>query len=324
MNRSDGMRSLVVVLGLLPFVLFAGSAAQDYRVDVAGGSPLLEEEVVGAFGLWQEATESELEAQLADDANTVFRYGDTSRFGPDTLSLTISRTTGEGAPRQLEILVNPAATEERAWVLLHEAGRVLGLPPAQEGIMSPARQVDAPAELTPADIETLQARQTSVPEDVNRDGVVDFYDLVQFGREFGRTGVGLASDINADGVVDRQDLALLQDAYTFGAPSETPRVTEPETAETDPEADEATEELPGVPDLSGADEEASPEEPESAQEESEEGFGEDEEPLDEEEPTEEEVGEEVEEPSEEELLEEPSEEEPSEEDPEDEDSGNSP
>lgn len=258
MNPAQKVRRLLIMtLGLL--VLFGLVFAQSYRVDVTGGSPLLEEEVVAAFKSWAEATEGDIDAELADDATTVFKYGDASRFGPDTLSLTLSRTEGEDALRDLLILVNPSAAAERSQVLLHETGRVLGLPLTQEGIMNPALQADTPAAITPEDAEALQARRTSVPEDINRDGIVDFYDLVQLAREFGRTGVGLAADIDNDGTVDEQDLTLLRATYTFAAPSETPYA--PETRAPTPESEESTGELPELPEPAAPDEDMTVEEP---------------------------------------------------------------
>jgi hypothetical protein len=78
------------------------------------------------------------------------------------------------------------------------------------------------AELSEADIAEALAQQQFHPADLNRDGVVDFYDLIILAREFGRSGVGFAADLNRDGVVDQADLALLEEVYTFAEPSETP------------------------------------------------------------------------------------------------------
>jgi len=65
---------------------------------------------------------------------------------------------------------------------------------------------------------------------------VDFYDLWLLAQSFGRSGVNLPADINRDGVVDRADLALLQAAYIFAAPAETPPATLARPPQTAPPA----------------------------------------------------------------------------------------
>ena len=52
------------------------------------------------------------------------------------------------------------------------------------------------------------------PEDINRDGNIDIFDLVQVGSRFGDTGEGLAADIDRNGVVDIFDLVRV--ARQFG------------------------------------------------------------------------------------------------------------
>ena len=52
------------------------------------------------------------------------------------------------------------------------------------------------------------------PEDINRDGDIDIFDLVQVGSRFGDTGEGLAADIDRNGVVDIFDLVRV--ARQFG------------------------------------------------------------------------------------------------------------
>ena len=53
-----------------------------------------------------------------------------------------------------------------------------------------------------------------LPEDINRDGDIDIFDLVQVGSRFGDTGEGLAADIDRNGVVDIFDLVRV--ARQFG------------------------------------------------------------------------------------------------------------
>jgi hypothetical protein len=119
-------------------------------------------------------------------------------------------------------------------VLLHEVGVLLGLPEGGGGVMAfavPATgEPDTP---TATDVKTLQAQRSYAREDLNRDGAVDFYDLVLFGQAFGKQGVNVPADFNGDGRVDRQDLALLEQAYTFSPPSKTAPGTAPSATGTD-------------------------------------------------------------------------------------------
>ncbi len=205
------------------------STSVTYRVDAEGGAGTLSEDVAAAFATWREvegagftATESE------DEAGAVVRYGDAAQFGPDTVSLTLSSSEGAGENAQrLTVLVNPDAPELRPAALLHETGVLIGVPAssAPGDVMNPALTPGAPAELTQADRDAVVSLETFVPEDLNRDGVVDFYDLTRFGAAFGQTGVNIEGDFNGDGTVDETDLALLEAAYVFAPPSETAPAT---------------------------------------------------------------------------------------------------
>ena len=55
---------------------------------------------------------------------------------------------------------------------------------------------------------------TPLPWDVNNDKIVDVFDLVLVGIEFGQSGENIAGDVNGDGVVDVFDLILV--AWHFG------------------------------------------------------------------------------------------------------------
>ena len=162
----------------------------------------------------------------SDDTLAVFRYGDALLFGPDTLTLTFQQQLPD---RSLEILVNPAATAERESSLLHEAGRLLGLRVSDSGVMNPAVTAEVPT-LGAEEAAALETEQSALAQDVNRDGEVDFYDLVELAKAFGQTGVGSQGDINEDGIVDEDDLDALREAYTFSEPAE----TAPTAEETDP------------------------------------------------------------------------------------------
>lgn len=200
-----------LVLGGLAFAI-------DYQVDGAGGPEGLSERVERAVRTWRAVEGGGFDLQEADDAPNRILYGDGPAFGPDTLSLTVVR----GPDPATDVLLNPTEPSERA--LLHELGLLAGLStlPGERAVMNPAVPQEADAELTPADEAALRALETFVPEDINQDGVVDFYDLADFGDAFGETGVSLPADINDSGTVDRADLELLTAAYTFGAPAENP------------------------------------------------------------------------------------------------------
>ena len=70
------------------------------------------------------------------------------------------------------------------------------------------------------------------PADVDGDGVVNIFDLVSVGAQFGKRGKNLAADVNRDGIVDVRDLVLV--AGMFGevaaAPSVHPQAAEMLTA----------------------------------------------------------------------------------------------
>lgn len=189
--------------------------AVTYRVDPEGGPNSLASEVNAAFDAWLGLDDS-LELELDDEATTVFGYGEDSLFGPDTLSLTVQRQDPVG----VNVLLRPT-TAGRANALLHETGLILGVSVAAEGVMNPALG-DATLSLGEAEAEGLRQQLGAVPEDLNFDGEVNFYDLVELGKSFGQSGFSLPADIDESGVVDEADVELLRAAYTFSAPSETP------------------------------------------------------------------------------------------------------
>ncbi|MFA5550212.1 MAG: dockerin type I domain-containing protein [Trueperaceae bacterium] len=198
-----------------------------YRVDESGGPLLLSSAVAQAAAAWVAAAPGTVAfvdvdaqqgtpAEAAASAPHLIRYGDPGLFGPDALSFTLVRP-GNAAT---EILVSPTARETLHAVLLHSLGLLAGLPEGGAGVM--AGTVTAVlSEPTAADVEALTALRDFRPEDVNRDGVVDFYDLVALAEAFGTRGVNLAADLDGDGTVSEADLELLRQAYQFLPPSET-------------------------------------------------------------------------------------------------------
>jgi hypothetical protein len=291
----------------LPFAF-----AVTYRVDPAGGPETLAAEVKEAFDAWVALSNKIEVSEAEENPEGVFQYGDSERFGSDTLSLTVQRQTNT---RSILYLISPNA-ENRQRILLHETGIAIGLTPQIPG--TPAPPATTPTESTPVESTPVEstpdegeANQTSteiqddgtsetstsetstsetsteqttdsqssenqaseettetpaatetpetdtpaltensvmnpsispddsvelgeverrlveelqlfVSEDINRDGAVNFYDLVAVAQAFGRSGVNDPADINKDGVIDQSDVDELQKVYTFSDPSETP------------------------------------------------------------------------------------------------------
>ena len=199
-------------------VLILGTAfALDYQVDPSGGPDTLRERIAKAAARWTDVPGGVVDLKEVTGAPNRIAYGDSTRFGPDTFSLTVQTSPNPAT----EVLLNPAEPSDRA--LTHELGLLAGLSPKPgvRGVMNPALPPESNAALSPADEDALRALAAFVPEDINQDGVVDFYDLADFGAAFGETGVSLPADIDKNGVVNRADLSLLEAAYTFGAPAET-------------------------------------------------------------------------------------------------------
>ena len=215
MTRGVSLLSLILLGG---FVL-----AIDYQVNGEGGPPGLADAVAAAFSSWQSVEGAEVEAEVRAEAANRVRYGGGDNFGPETYSLTVQRT--EEDTRRIVVLLNPTLEPEsdlRRRALLHETGILLGLGEAEDGVMNPAFPEGAAANLSEADRIAIRNLESFEVEDINRDGVVDFYDLAEFAESFRQSGVGLDADVNDDGVVDEDDLERLREAYVFGAPSEIP------------------------------------------------------------------------------------------------------
>lgn len=200
-----------------------------YQVDESGGPLLLSTAVERAADAWENAApeavqflgpgdvaETEPEADSSTAPHQI-GFGDPSLFGRDALSFTLVRS-GSAAT---EVLVSPTAGSLLDAVLLHDLGVLIGLPEGGQGVMASTVMPGATAP-APADVEALRALQVFRPEDINRDGVIDFYDLAALAEAFGTRGVNLAADLNGDGVVDQADLETLRRAYQFLPPAEGP------------------------------------------------------------------------------------------------------
>ncbi len=361
------VRPYVIALCILLSALCVFAFAVTYRVDPANGPETLAAEVKEAFDAWVALSDKIEVKETQENPEGVFQYGDTERFGPDTLSLTVQR---QGDTRSLSYLISPNA-ENRKRILLHETGIAIGLtpqipgtplpdaptPPAdstpteqptnpdestpssesasptesstpsetsgatessttegqsstepttqpsteestteqnpsessseentttqptenqtagetsstetsdstttseesstatdttstdttstdttteqptdtapKEGtetpaltpnsVMNPSISPDDSTELGDAEKQLIERLQLFAKQDINKDGVVNFYDLVALSQAFGRTDVNDPADINKDGVVDQGDVDELQKVYTFSDPAE--------------------------------------------------------------------------------------------------------
>lgn len=223
-------RFTICVLALMAG--FAG--AQDtYSVDTAGGPLTLIDELADAFGRYSAASGVRL-PQEASRADVHFSYADIEILGPDTVTLTVQRP---GEQPGLEILINPELYRDWPAALVHEAGLVLGLAPADAGVMRPllgADGVDTPQQ---DELDRLAGLADAVPGDLTGDGLVDFLDLLELSRNFGQRGVNLPGDLDSDGTVTMDDLRLLRENYVFTEPAE-------RSAASQPAAEDSTDAVP--------------------------------------------------------------------------------
>jgi hypothetical protein len=155
----------------------------------------------------------------AVDTTVVVRYGAAERFGPDVSAWVILRGGADDPDRRFEILVAPTAREPRA-ALIPALGVVLG-GTLGTGALDPVLDPAGPRRPTAADGRALTERLSAIPGDLNRDGRVDFEDLLLMAEAFGRRGVNLPADLDGDGIVDAADLDLLRESYTFDPPNPT-------------------------------------------------------------------------------------------------------
>jgi hypothetical protein len=350
--------SILFTLHLLHSTIFAVT----YNTDPANGPETLITEVTQSFEAWK-VLDNKLEiSPVTENPESLFQYGASERFSPDTLSITIQK---QKEARQLIHLVSPN-TDNRKRILLHEVGIAIGLTPqhqrslanesqvaaenplegddaskasaedseatstdetttdestenttentedtntsedsnstAEEGddsetdtqddasteseaegsetddsssaetditkettetsnteestvettatetpeplksealvnikpwetVMNPSIHPDDPTELGNGEKELLKALNLFAKEDINKDGNVNFYDLVAIAQAFGQRNVNDPSDISKDGIVNQTDIDLLRKVYTFSDPS----ATAPGTPKDNPE-----------------------------------------------------------------------------------------
>lgn len=185
-----------------------------YRVSDEGGPLLLSAAAATAANAWETAAPGAAAFAVSETATNLIRYGDADLMGPDATSLTLV-TDG-----RIRVAVSPMAGDLLPAVLLHELGVLLGLQEGGEGVMAWTVSA-ATAAPTPRDVTNLRDLRTYSPEDLDRSGTVDFYDLVIFGQAFRETGINLAADLDGNGAVDDADLKLIREAYEFAPPQGT-------------------------------------------------------------------------------------------------------
>lgn len=214
------------------------------RVDPAGGPLTLEEDLHEALAAWQDAGAEELSLEVEDEADDRVLYGDPDRLGPDVVSLTLRRSDRPG----VELRMHPRGGDRLRAALLHELGRLAGLERSGQGVLDPALREDGPVAPTEDDVQLWRERAAFAPEDLNRDGVVDFHDLARLAEAYGNRGVRLPEDLDGSGVVDEGDLERLRGAYRFLAPSPEPPQAAPDEAPQDADAPELQAEPEGESD----------------------------------------------------------------------------
>jgi len=201
------MKKLIIIVFFL-----ATAFALDYFVK---GDEALKETVTEAFANWA-GLEPNLEINQQEDANTTIDYGNTELFGPDTYSLSIQE---QSDTNKIKVLIKPK-NKDMMRIILHETGLLLGLKLQTTGIMNPVIN-DTEISLGELEISELAKLHKFKKEDLNQDGIVDFYDLIELAKAFGQTGINSSADINKDGKVDNLDLELLKAEYSFSLPSAT-------------------------------------------------------------------------------------------------------
>jgi hypothetical protein len=205
-----------VLASALLLAMASWAAALDLRVDATGGPLLLVDQVEAALADWRAAGAD----PDAVARGVVVRYGDPLLLGPDVRALVVARPDGEG----FEVLVHPEADGVRA-ALVPALGVVLG-GTLGSGALDPRIDPGAPAVPTAADADALVAARPDLPGDLDRDGRVDFADLLRLAAAYGREGVNLREDLDGDGVVGDGDLDVLRERYTFADDVDTTPTTD--------------------------------------------------------------------------------------------------
>ncbi len=196
-------------------LLAATTRALTLDVDPTGGSLVLEERVAAAVAAWRAAG---LDVEAVERTVRV-RYGEPSLLGPDVPVLVAS---SDDPAVDLDVFVHPELFEDAPGALVYAIGIALG-GERGEGALDPRRAAGADAVLpSAADAAAIEATRLLDPADLNRDGVVDFEDLLLLALRMGERGVNIPGDLDGDGVVGATDVALMRERYTFAPLQRTP------------------------------------------------------------------------------------------------------
>ena len=231
--RPTALARLTALVSVVVLAFWTGSFAQGLRitVDATDGPLVLEDRVDAALSAWRDAG---LDVD-AIDRGVRIRYADASLLGPD-VPVLIATTTDPDF--ELELLVHPDLFDRYPGAMVYALGVALGGAPG-EGALDPRQQPGDARAPTAEEVAALAAERAADPADLNRDGVVDFEDLLILAERFGERGINLPGDLTGDGVIDQADLELLRERYTFTPLSPTPPVV--------PTAPAAPGTLPPVP-----------------------------------------------------------------------------
>lgn len=205
----------VIFLGCLAVLSLAHAQTVQYQVD--DRVLIFPEQVKDALALWQAVEGGNVTSEEREDATTIFSVDDDALLAPDVASLTLS----ERSDTSLRRIILNSNRQQRQHALLYEWGKLLELNDATTGVMNP--RIDPSGtlqELSASDEAALRELERYVKEDLNRDGAVDFYDLLILAENFSREGSRLGGDLNDDGIINQADVTILRAAYQFLPPSQ--------------------------------------------------------------------------------------------------------
>jgi len=211
----------------------------DLSYRVSEGSEQLLLDVEEAFMTWQEASVGAIESRQEQDATIVFDGGDAALMGPDIFTLKLDRRTQvDGVTRpESKILVAESFRETSSNIyksaLLNEVGLLVGLPLTGEGVMQRGLTQEISPEVSISEARALEAQATTAEEDLNRNGKVDFYDLIELAKNYTEFPQNFGADISGDGVVNDDDVTALKEVYEFSDPTDPDTEGDSETTSTD-------------------------------------------------------------------------------------------
>lgn len=193
---------------------------------VAGESDAFLNDVEDAFMTWQDASVGAIEARQTENALVTFVVADEVLLGPDVITLKINErnlATDIESPRSTtQVLVAEAVRDSSPNLyqsaLLHEVGLLVGLPLTGNGVMQRGLTEAIVPSVSVSEARALETQASAAQEDINRDGQIDFYDLVELAKNYTEFPQNFSADITGDGSVNDDDVAQLQSVYTFSDP----------------------------------------------------------------------------------------------------------